>query len=60
MLSGYKTYISAGIALLAGAASLAGVDMSGLGIDHSNAVVTIWQAFSLAFIRHGVGTATAL
>ena len=53
-MTGYKTYIMAGIALVLSAAALAGFDVSAFNVTPDNAVQTAWGALSLAFLRHGV------
>ena len=52
ILSGYKTYITAGFMLLAGLAQVLGVDLPAL--DGGSAGHLIMEAFSVIFLRKGL------
>ena len=52
ILSGYKTYITAGIMLLAGLAQILGVDLPAL--DGSSAGHLIMEALAVIFLRQGL------
>jgi hypothetical protein len=55
-LSGYKTYIVAALALLVGAAELAGFDVVP-GVDKANAMDFILNGVIGATLRSGISTA---